>query len=556
MRLSVLSLGLFLVACGEGFAPTEPVRAPDGGAPDHDTPYVENTMPPGFAEAVLAEDVPLEILVGIAYSETGMQMVQGEEEFEGRSPGFGVMGLRGDMIPLAAELAGLSEEEVTTDRDANIMAVAALLSEWAAEEGIDTSDLGAWAPVVARYSGIENPEGLAEYVHHEVFAAINTGVKLEGFEMDATEATADYPTPAIDEQRTGDSSAIWTRSPNQSSRGSYSPQIVVIHTCEGSYSGCWSWLTNSAAGVSAHYVVNSTGTQVRHLVDEDRKAWHISASYSCSRNDGVLCNRNGVSTNNFSIGIEHAGYGSQSSWNAGLIDRSAALTCGITERHGIPIDEYHIVGHGQLQPWNRTDPGAAWPWASYLSKVETECGGGSTPPTPPTPAPPTQPTSPTNPAPPTPAPTPGSDPTAQQFVIDSNSNANDSAWYDIDVSSSWWPSANVSNYYNTGYWVAPTYSVSDPAEFNFRASGDACYRVDAWWTAGSDRTDDAVFLGWDAAENEVGRATVNQRINGGQWNTLGTWQFSPGWNTVALSRWNNGGYVIADAVRLTPATCN
>lgn len=557
MKYFVLPLVLSLVACGDAFGPTELVRAPDGGAPEHDLPYEENTLPPGFAEAVASESVPLEVLVGIAMTETGLQMVQGEEEFEGKTPGFGVMGIRGELIAEASIASGLTEDEIRTDRTSNIVGTAALLASWAEEEGIDTAEIGAWGPIVARYSGIENEEGLAEYVHYEVFGNINNGVKLEGFEMDAAVADADYPRPARDGQRTGDSSAVWTASPNNSSRGSYSPQIVVIHTCEGNYSGCWSWLANSRSGVSAHYVVNSTGTEVRHLVDENRKAWHISADYSCSRNSNTLCNRNGVSTNNISIGIEHAGYGSQSSWNPGLIDRSASLTCGITQRHNIPIDAYHVVGHGQLQPWNRTDPGAAWPWASYLDKVETQCGGGAppppTPPAPPAPPAPNPNPGPTNP----PAPPSGSDPTAQRFVIDSNNNANDTGWYDIQVSNNWWPSANVGGYYNTGYWVAPTYSVSDPAQFRFRSSGNHCYAVEAWWTQGSDRPNDAVFIGYNTSESEVGRATVNQKINGGRWNALGTWQFEAGWNTVSLSRWNGAGdYVVADAVRLTPATCN
>jgi len=48
---------------------------------------------------------------------------------------------------------------------------------------------------------------------------------------------------------------------------------------------------------------------------------------------------------------------------------------------------------------------------------------------------------------------------------------------------------------------------------------------------------------------------VNQQVNGGKWNTLGTWKFQPGWNRVLLSRWaTTGKYAIADAVRLTPST--
>ena len=89
-------------------------------------------------------------------------------------------------------------------------------------------------------------------------------------------------------------------------------------------------------------------------------------------------------------------------------------------------------------------------------------------------------------------------------------------------------------------------------------SASQCYKVEAWWPAAGDRPTNAMFLGWNAAGNEVGRQSVNQRSNGGRWNELGYWTFSQGWNQVLLSRWNAAGnYAVADAVRLTPATgCN
>lgn len=498
------------------------------------------SLPENFADAGESSGVPIEILMAIARAETRFQMVVGEEEFPGQERAYGWMGLREGMVADGALLAGITEDEAKFDSQGNLDAAAALLSRRADELNIDRSELANWGPVVANYSGIEDPEAIAEYVHYEVYGALQRGIQLEGFELEAMEIQADWPLPARWADRTGDSGTVWTPSPNNSSRSGASVDFVVIHTCEGSYSGCWGWLANGASGVSAHYVVNDSGSEVRQLVDEDRKAWHIAANYDCGNNSSVECWRNGSAMNSVSVGIEHAGYASQSSWDPGLIERSSELSCGITQRHGIPTDSYHIVGHGQLQPWNRTDPGANWPWSDYLSKVQTECGvgggggtgggtgtgtGGGTVP-----------------------------PSGSQFVIDSNNGANDVANYYSDVSSNWWASANVSGYYNTGYWVAPTYGVSDPASFFFYDGASECYTVDAWWSAANDRPQNIVFLGWDASDSEVGRQTVNQRINGGQWNRLGDWRFGPGWNRVLLSRWTSSGdYAVADAVRLTPS---
>jgi N-acetyl-anhydromuramyl-L-alanine amidase AmpD len=519
---------------------------PLAGVRERPTP-VEGTVPPDFAAASSASDVPPELMLALARAETRLQMIEGAEEFEGREPVYGLMGLRGYALELAAGLAGLEVKQVRTDRDANLTAAATLLAAIADDEGIDTSDLDAWAPVVATYAEIDDSEGTAEYVHHEVYRALERGIEVEGYMLPPMEVEPDWPEPLVDQQRRRDSDAIWTPSPNYNSRGGEDVDFVVIHTCEGTYSGCWSWLANSASGVSAHYVVNDDGSEVRALVDESNRAWHISANYDCDNNHSVECWRDGTSMNTVSVGIEHAGYSSQSSWDPGLIQRSAELTCGITDRNDIPRDSYHIVGHGQLQPWNRSDPGPNWPWADYLDKVQVECGdhpgsggsgsgsggsGGS-----------------------------GSSGSGSSgggvgsFIIDSNNSANPTSTRYIQVSSSWWSSASVAGYWNTGYWVGPTASVSDPASFWFHENRAQCYTVEAWWTAASDRPSSVSFVGWDEDDHEVGRATVNQRRDGNQWNRLGDWQFEAGWNRVLLSRWTtSGSYAVADAVRLTPSS--
>ena len=37
----------------------------------------------------------------------------------------------------------------------------------------------------------------------------------------------------------------------QLASGGHGHPMIVIHTCEGSYSSCWSWLSNTAAQASA-----------------------------------------------------------------------------------------------------------------------------------------------------------------------------------------------------------------------------------------------------------------------------------------------------------------
>ncbi len=488
------------------------------------SPVVVTALDRAFEEAGRETGVPADLIEAIGHVETRWQMVAGEEEHDGAPAGIGVMALRPDAVTRGAALAGLSVEEVREDATSNIRAAAFLLASEARVQGVTGDDLAAWAPVVAAWSGIVDPEAVDQYVHDEVFRVLAAGAeeRTESGELIASlprrpalarvaaarplAGTADYP------------AAVWRPSPNFGSRAG-AVSHVVIHTCEGSYAGCWGWLRNPAAGASAHYVVNASGSEITQLVREASRAWHVGASYACSRNGNTDCGKNGVSVNNFSVGIEHAGFGSQASWASGLIEASAKLTCDITRSHGIPRDRFHVVGHGQLQPADRTDPGPNWPWAHYLDRVRVHCGDGGT-----------------------------GGPTV---IVDSNNANNDAAVARIELTGTWSSATSTPGYYGSGYYYAATAAASAPATFWFYLPTAQTRSIDAWWTTSTNRSTAATFVARNASDVEVGRATRNQQTAGSRWVSLGTWRFSAGWNRVVLSRWAaEGKVVVADAVRV------
>jgi RHS repeat-associated protein len=76
------------------------------------------------------------------------------------------------------------------------------------------------------------------------------------------------------------------------------------------------------------------------------------------------------------------------------------------------------------------------------------------------------------------------------------------------------------------------------------------YEVYAQWTANPNRATDATYTVTHAGGTTA--VPVNQQANGGAWNLLGTFTFSPGTaHKVTLTDLANG-YVIADAIRLVP----
>ncbi|HZI16537.1 MAG TPA: N-acetylmuramoyl-L-alanine amidase, partial [Myxococcus sp.] len=391
--LAATAAAMALASCGpqpEAPAPEAPASEAPAGAADaarrtvadaaRRTPHELDAL---FAQAAREFNVPVNLLKAISYVETRWEHVQGAEEFEGRALAYGLLALRGEKVTEGAALAGVSEADVRANPLANLRAGAALLSKYAAEAGIDRADLGAWAPVAVRLTDISNPDIQAHYIHNEVFAVLRSGEGAftpEGkvaVSLEPTAVEAKFALPKMQAMAAGPdyAASIWRPSPNYNSRPSGTDiSMIIIHTCEGSYSSCWSWLTNSSAGVSAHYVVNESGSEISQLVSEANRAWHVGASYDCSLNGSVLCGLNGQSVNNFSVGIEHGGFASQSSFPSGQITASAKLSCDISRDRTIVRDSYHIVAHGRLQPYNRTDPGPNWPWSSYLSQIKSACG--------------------------------------------------------------------------------------------------------------------------------------------------------------------------------------
>jgi N-acetyl-anhydromuramyl-L-alanine amidase AmpD len=466
--------------------------------------------------------VPSALLKAVAFAETRMQMVQGDAEFEGQAPAFGVMALRGENLRRGAALAGVSVESAQSDARANIRAGAALLRVFAEELSVDRTRIGEWAAAVARYSGISHPQALASYVHDAVYGVLRRGAAIADrsrvlARIPRLDVSAAFPRPSLVTASSIDfASAIWRPSANFDERASGdagTPHMVIIHTCEGNYASCWGWLVNPASHVSAHYVVNEDGSEISQLVEEPKRAWHIAATYDCTLNANHDCWRNGQQSNHFTIGIEHAGFASQTVWSASQIDASARLVCDITRDRGIPRDQLHIVGHAQLQPYNKTDPGRSWPWSDYLRRIDQHC--------------------------------------VSALIIDSNNGANDAARARIEISSSWTASSATAGYYGTGYAFAATQAVSDPATFWFHLDAPATRTIDAWWTAGTNRAPSAPYLVWTSADERLATVYVNQQANGSGWNTLGTWSFPAGWNKVQLSRWTTPGYVvIADAIRV------
>jgi len=176
-------------------------------------------------------------------------------------------------------------------------------------------------------------------------------------------------------------------SPNRGGRLTH--EHLVIHFTAGrSAESSINWLTNRAAGASAHLVVARDGS-ITQLVPFDRIAWHAGRSAWDNR----------VGLNDYSIGIEldnagrltysggkwrswfgkdypdsevveatHKFESSPSGWHAFTEQQIAAamdVASLLVERY----DLLDVIGHDDIAPGRKQDPGPAFPMLSFRAHV-------------------------------------------------------------------------------------------------------------------------------------------------------------------------------------------
>jgi N-acetylmuramoyl-L-alanine amidase len=179
------------------------------------------------------------------------------------------------------------------------------------------------------------------------------------------------------------SQAPFRESPNQG--GSLTPEYLVMHyTAGASAESSVDWFTRPEAKASAHLVIGRSGS-ITQVVRFDRVAWHAGKSRWADR----------VGLNQWSIGIEldNAGEvvrhpdGWHTKWGRPI---SSNEVLEAVHKNGGPVAGWHtytiqqlevaqvvaallvshyglrdVVGHDDIAPGRKTDPGPAFPMTSF-----------------------------------------------------------------------------------------------------------------------------------------------------------------------------------------------
>ncbi|NGO69921.1 N-acetylmuramoyl-L-alanine amidase [Streptomyces sp. SB3404] len=294
----------------------------------------------------------------------------------------------------AAELTGLSRQELRSSPAANIRGGAALLADAQHKLGRPLSAEPAdWYGAVAAY-----PEGTAQRARpkasafaDDVFDTLRRGERRTN---DAGERLTLAASPqlrpaagtragaAARGQQRGRAECPrsvdceWLPAPyeqfeddngepdygnHDTSRRPASQKIdyIVVHDTEATYETTLK-LVQDPTYVSWNYTLRSSDGHIAQHVRAKDTAWHAGNWY----------------VNAKSVGLEHEGFLTDpDAWYTEAMYRSSArLVTYLSRRYDIPLDRQHILGHdnvpgpvGTSIPGMHTDPGPYWDWQHYFA---------------------------------------------------------------------------------------------------------------------------------------------------------------------------------------------
>ena len=141
-------------------------------------------------------------------------------------------------------------------------------------------------------------------------------------------------------------------SPNHDERPGPVDMLVMHYTGMKTAEEALARLCDPAARVSAHYTVDLDGTVYAH-VPEERRAWHAGISYWTGERNINAC----------SVGIEIVNPGHEFGYvEFPEVQIAAVIDLGneIMRRH--KIAPARVVGHSDVAPARKEDPGELFPW--------------------------------------------------------------------------------------------------------------------------------------------------------------------------------------------------
>ena len=136
-------------------------------------------------------------------------------------------------------------------------------------------------------------------------------------------------------------------SPNFNDRKSKIDIIVIHYTGMKSEQESLEQLCNTSSKVSSHFLINYSG-DIFSLVEEEKRAWHAGVSFWNGEND--------INSSSIGIELDNPGhdYGYKPFTESQMVSLEKLISY-LIKKYNIPL--YNIVGHSDIAPLRKKDPG-------------------------------------------------------------------------------------------------------------------------------------------------------------------------------------------------------
>ncbi len=142
---------------------------------------------------------------------------------------------------------------------------------------------------------------------------------------------------------------------NTTNFGMRKPNMVIIHfTAQNSCEQTLQTFTKPATQVSAHYVICKDG-MLQHILNDYLRAWHAGVAKWGNNND----------INSTSIGVEIDNNG-MDSFSTAQLNTLYGVLAFLKKEYNIPTANF--IGHSDVAPTRKPDPGILFPWKSLSAK--------------------------------------------------------------------------------------------------------------------------------------------------------------------------------------------